>query len=133
MLLTPFLDQSRIRPDAPALTENGLCLSYAQFLNRAQAVAAALQCLGIRPGHVVAVYLDRGIDAAAAVFGTLLAGACYVPLDLKNPPSRLAFIIEDAGAWAIVGSGTAPTWLSYRPWLDLTTPSDVEPTPITSA
>lgn len=120
MLLQPFLRQCRHRPEAVALVENGRCLSYGDLLARAQSVAAGLQGLGVQPGRPVAVHLDRGIDAVIALFGVLLAGACYVPLDLKNPKPRLASIIDDARVHAIVGLGAAPAWLDANLWLDIT-------------
>lgn len=119
MLLESFLRQCRCQPTAVALTENDLNLSYGELSSRAQAIAAALQARGIGHGQPVAVHLDRGINAAIAVFGVLLAGTCYVPLDLKNPPSRLAFITQDARARAVLGTGAAPDWLDDGLWLDI--------------
>ena len=131
MLLEPFLQQCRIRPDAIALTENDHRLSYRELLHRAQNVAARLQANGIHPGQPVAIHLDRGIDATIAVFGVLLAGACYVPLDLKNPPSRLAFIVGDAQVCAVIGAGPAtPAWLNADLWLDIETCPTAKPNPI---
>ncbi|MGZ4960109.1 MAG: amino acid adenylation domain-containing protein [Methylomonas sp.] len=119
MLLEPFLRQCRHQPDATALQENDRQLTYSEVLTRAQAIAAALQERGIQPGQPVAIHLDRGIVAATAIFGVLLAGACYVPLDLKNPPSRLSFIARDAKVKAILGAGAAPDWLDDGLWLDI--------------
>lgn len=119
MLLEAFLHQCIDHPDALALQEQDRRLSYAQLLQQAQAVAAALQTLGTLPGQPVAIHLDRGIDAVIAVFGVLLSGACYVPLDLKNPSSRLAFITTDAQVKVVLGIGTAPEWLEADLWLNI--------------
>ncbi|MGZ0079627.1 amino acid adenylation domain-containing protein [Methylomonas sp. YC3] len=119
MLLAPFLHQCQLQPDAPALQEQDRQVSYRQLLQQAQTIAAALQARGVRPGQPVAVHLDRGIDAACALFGVLLAGACYVPLDLKNPAPRLSFIVADARVCAVVGSDSAPDWLDENLWLDI--------------
>ncbi|MDD5033366.1 MAG: amino acid adenylation domain-containing protein [Methylococcaceae bacterium] len=119
MLLEPFMRQCRCRPEAPALRENGLRLSYGELLARSQFIAAALQGLGFMPGQRVAIHLDRGVQAVAAVFGVLLAGGCYVPLDLKNPPARLAFIIKDAEVSTVLGLGADPDWLEGVAWLDV--------------
>ena len=120
MLLEPFLRQCQQQPKALALIEAELSLSYGDLLERANSFAHALQNNGVMPGHRVAIHLERGIDAVTAVFGTLLAGACYVPLDLKNPHPRLAFIINDAHIAAMVGRGSPPPWLTGYPWLDVT-------------
>jgi len=96
MLLEPYLRQCRHQPEAIALVENGRSLTYGQLLTQSQAIAAGLQEMGVKPGQPVAIHLERGIDATIALFGVLLTGGCYVPLDLKNPTPRLSFIVTDA-------------------------------------
>jgi amino acid adenylation domain-containing protein len=130
MLLTPFLRQCQGQPEAVALVESDRYLSYGDLLARAQSVAAGLQTRGVQSGQPVAVHLDRGIDAVIAVFGVLLAGACYVPLDLKNPKPRLAFIIDDAKIHAVLGLGEAPAWLDESLWLNINTCSGESPKPV---
>ena len=119
MLLEPFLQHCRQQADALALQEDDRCLSYGELLQQAQGIAAALQAKGVLPGQPVAIHIDRGIDAVSAVFGVLLSGACYVPLDLKNPKARLAFIVADAQVTAVLGQGIAPDWLDADLWLNL--------------
>ncbi|WP_415880807.1 AMP-binding protein [Methylomonas sp. TEB] len=121
MLLKPFLHQCQLQPDTLALQEQDRQFSYRQLLQQAQTIAAALQTRGIRPGQPVAVHLDRGIDAACALFGVLLAGACYVPLDLKNPAPRLNFIVADAQVHTVLGTGAMPAWLDESLWQDINT------------
>ncbi len=101
-----------------------------QLLQQAQTIAAALQTKGIQPGQPIAIHLDRGIDAASALFGALLAGACYVPLDLKNPPTRLNFIVADAQVGAVLGVGSAPAWLDESLWLDIGNCTEAIPEPV---
>ncbi|MDP1774717.1 MAG: amino acid adenylation domain-containing protein [Methylobacter sp.] len=130
MLLKPFLHQCRQQPEAVALVESDRYLSYGDLLARAQSVAAGLQALGVQPGQPVAVHLDRGIDVVIAIFGALLAGACYVPLDLKNPKPRLAFIVRDAKVHAVLGLGDAPAGLDASLWLDINACSEATPKPV---
>ena len=130
MLLEPYLRQCRHQPEAIALVENGRSLTYGQLLAQSQAIAARLQGMGVKPGQLVAIHIERGINAATAVFGVLMTGACYVPLDLKNPPPRLAFIVNDAQAQAVLGLGAAPTWLGKGEWLDIETCPEALPLPI---
>ena len=133
MLLAPFLNQCLLQPDALALQEQGHCISYRQLLKEAHSIAAALQASGVKPGQPVAINLDRGITAASALFGALLAGACYVPLDLKNPPPRLSFIIADAHVRLVMGLGTAPAWLEESLWLDIANCAAAIPEPVEMA
>lgn len=121
MLLDDFLKQTQIRPHATALVEGERSISFQALLEQSQIVAAELQFRGIGLGQTVAVFIERGIAATIGVFGILLAGACYVPLDIKNPASRLGFIVQDANVHAVLGVGEAPTWLDRNLWLGIFT------------
>jgi amino acid adenylation domain-containing protein len=132
MLLHAFLGQCRERPEALALAEGDERITYRQLLERAGAVAAALRGLGIGPGRRVALHLERGAAAVGAVFGVLLTGACYVPLDVKNPPARLAGIVRDADVAAALGLGAPPAWLEGSRWLDLSLLANAEAPPCTA-
>ena len=130
MLLEPYLRQCRHQPEAIALVENGRSLTYGQLLTQSQAIAAGLQEMGVKPGQPVAIHLERGIDATIALFGVLLTGGCYVPLDLKNPTPRLSFIVTDAQVSVLLGLGATPTWLDKKLWLDIDACSEARPLPV---
>ena len=119
MLLDTIRQQCRQQAEALALQEKDRCISYAQLWQYTESIATTLQVQGVAPGQPVIIYLERGIDAVLAALGVLLAGGCYVPLDIKNPPQRLAFIIDDAQAAAVIGIGEPPPWLKQPVWLDL--------------
>lgn len=90
--------QAHRRPDAVAIEFGSECMSYAQLLNDADAIAAALQTQGVQPGDFVAVCLRRQLRLPAALLGVLKCGAAYVPLDPDLPPQRLKLMFEDAAA-----------------------------------
>ncbi len=127
MLLDAIRRQCRQQGNALALQEQDRCISYAQLWQHTEAIATALQAQGVAPGQPVALYLERGIDAVLAVLGVLLAGNCYVPLDMKNPQQRLAFIADDARVAAAIGIGEPPPWLKKTIWLDLSNCSAGQP------
>ncbi|MCA0973316.1 amino acid adenylation domain-containing protein [Halomonas denitrificans] len=91
-------------PDAIALVDDAVQLSYAQLNSRANRVAH-----GLRQQHVelfqrpitadtlVGLYLDRDVDLVVAILGILKAGAAYVPMSPEHPNERSRFIVEDAG------------------------------------
>nr|MDQ3031904.1 amino acid adenylation domain-containing protein [Myxococcota bacterium] len=68
----------------------------------AAAVAARLGEAGVGPGDVVAVCTRRSPLLAASLIGTLRAGAVYLPIDPEWPPDRIAMLLEDAGARAVL-------------------------------
>jgi amino acid adenylation domain-containing protein len=79
-------------------------LSYAELDARSSSLAAALAQLGVEPGDRVGLVLEKSLEAVIAIYGTLKAGAVYVPLDDQAPVRRLARIARDAGIRCVVSS-----------------------------
>jgi non-ribosomal peptide synthetase component F len=71
-------------------------LSYAELDARSSSLAAAMADRGVQPGDRVGLLLEKSLEAVIAVYGTLKAGAAYVPLDDQAPVLRLAYIARDA-------------------------------------
>jgi len=118
-LLSAFNRQCQGAPEATALIEGDRALSYQQLRQQAGRLSVALLA-GPEPCRRVVIALDRGIDAAIAILAVLGAGACYIPLDIKNPTGRLNYIVNDADAQVIIGKGPCPDWLETPArWLDI--------------
>jgi amino acid adenylation domain-containing protein len=118
-LLNAFNRQCQKAPRNFAFIEGGCQLSYSQVKQRASQLSCCLAELE-NPCRRVVIALDRGIDAAIAILAVLGAGACYIPLDIKNPAQRLNYIINDAVPQCIIGKGFRPDWLETpAPWLDI--------------
>ncbi|MER5648308.1 amino acid adenylation domain-containing protein [Streptosporangium sp. NPDC002524] len=84
-------------------TAGGGSLTYAELDDRSTRIAALLRNRhGVGPDTRVGVFLDQSTDLAAAVIGVLKAGGAYVPLDPKQPRDRLAYMLADAGAVAVL-------------------------------
>jgi amino acid adenylation domain-containing protein/thioester reductase-like protein len=90
------------RPDAVALIQGDRRLSYGGLVAAANRVANRLRALGVGSESRVAVYMDRSIEAVAAMLGVLKAGGAYVPLDPAYPAARIAYILEDGGAAVVL-------------------------------
>lgn len=92
-------------------------ISYRELL---QLVLKLKQNIPVSSGQRVALAMERGIDSAACIYAILMAGACYIPLDIKNPAHRLSYISEDADPALVIGKGTCPKWLNNKiKWLDI--------------
>jgi non-ribosomal peptide synthetase-like protein len=95
-------------PDAMALDSGADAVTYAEFTEAAEAVAAELAGLGIGPGDKVGVRLPSGTtDLYVAIMGTLFAGAAYVPVDMDDPEERARLVFGEAQVAAVVGPGLA--------------------------
>lgn len=92
-------------PDGCAVQVGEQTWDYAAVAARAGRVAGWLQSVGVERGDRVALVLDRSAEAVAAIYGVLLAGAVYVPLDPVAPVPRNAVILRDAGARVVITAG----------------------------
>ena len=88
--------------------------TYAELHREAQAVAGRLAA--VLPAGTAPVALLLGHDGVmvAGLLGTVLAGRAYVPLDPWQPRARLAAVLGDSGAGAVV---TDAARLAAAPWL----------------
>ncbi|MFI9362715.1 amino acid adenylation domain-containing protein [Kitasatospora sp. NPDC053057] len=96
LLHEPVFAQAARTPERPALYGPHGVVEYGELARRATAVADALRSAGCTPGERVAIVMDKGVEQVAAVLGTLLAGAVYLPVDTVQPPLRRAAILADA-------------------------------------
>ncbi|WP_344355737.1 Pls/PosA family non-ribosomal peptide synthetase [Brachybacterium phenoliresistens] len=93
-------------PDAPAIDSGAESLTYAELDEAASEIAARLHEIGVGPGAKVGVRIVSGTtDLYAAIIGTLIAGAAYVPVDADDPDERARVVFEESGAAAIIGNG----------------------------
>jgi amino acid adenylation domain-containing protein len=91
-----FEDQVQRSPDATSVVFKEKTLTYRELNRRANQLAHHLRSCGIGPEMRVGLCVERSLEMVVALMGILKAGAAYVPLDLLNPRSRLASMIEDA-------------------------------------
>jgi amino acid adenylation domain-containing protein len=97
-----FEHQVERTPNAIAVTSDGVSLTYAELNGRANAVAERLSAMGAGPDVLVALCMERGVDMMVGLLGILKAGAAYLPVDLRYPAERVAFILEDAGVSLLI-------------------------------
>ncbi|MCO5183627.1 MAG: amino acid adenylation domain-containing protein [Anaerolineae bacterium] len=89
-------------PDQDAFRFMDQALTYAELQRRATQLARVLRENGVAPSDRVGIYLHKSLESALAVYGILLAGAAYVPLDPAAPPRRTADIIRDCDIRCVI-------------------------------
>ena len=97
-----FEEQAARRPGAFALEQGGERLTYGEINARANRLAHRLRRLGVGPEVKAGLLLERSLDLVVSMLAVLKAGGAYVPLDPSYPAERLALLIADAAAAAVV-------------------------------
>jgi len=101
--LETFLERSSAAdPDKTALVCGSERLSYGELERRSNRVAHGLLSLGVRRGDRVAICLDNSVEAVIAVFATLKAGAVFVMINPTTKAEKLAYVVDNAEAVALV-------------------------------
>ncbi|MEU5364065.1 amino acid adenylation domain-containing protein [Streptomyces sp. NPDC005925] len=92
-------------PDALAVAQDGVRLTYGELAERSAVLAGRLRAADCGAGRVAAVLLPRGPMAAVALLAVLRAGAAYLPLDPAQPAERLAYMVRESGAAVLLTTG----------------------------
>lgn len=96
-------------PDATAVISADGRLSYKQLNERANRLARHLRSAHhVGKGDIVAIHLEPGIDLLVAIYGTLKAGAAYLPVDPGYPEERKSYMLRDSGSrLMLAGAGVS--------------------------
>ncbi|GII89886.1 hypothetical protein Ssi02_01170 [Sinosporangium siamense] len=121
-------------PDAPAIVDGDRTLTYSELSRRSGRLARELRALGVGRDDRVAVLVERSPESAVALLGVLKAGGAYVPVDPEQPVDRIAYVLEDSGAAALVADESAPRVAGFcGPVLAVPREAGAEEAPASSA
>jgi amino acid adenylation domain-containing protein len=81
--------------DAVALEFAGRVVSYSELGAMARRVARHLVGIGVVRGSMVGVLCERSVEMVAGIYGVVMAGAAYVPLDTEYPFERIAHMVRE--------------------------------------
>ncbi|MBK4738865.1 Pls/PosA family non-ribosomal peptide synthetase [Noviherbaspirillum pedocola] len=83
-------------PEKIALICGTEAISYRELNARANRVASCLIADGVQPGHIVGLWLPRGIALLVMQLGIAKAGAAWLPFDADTPAERIEVCLSDA-------------------------------------
>ena len=69
--------EAELRRESPAIASRDTRATYRELRERAGGFAASVAAAGVLPGERVAIFMDFGVDAAAAYFGWAPAPATH--------------------------------------------------------
>jgi len=129
---------NELENEQPALWVNNQFYSYQQLAKQANKLSAELQKHYVHQ-QTVAVFTHRSVNTYCGLLGTLFSGNIFLPLNVKQPLSRVRQILESAQCQTIVASLEDATMIAelqqHFPALriiwnsdhDLSQPCDVSP------
>lgn len=79
-----------------AIFEDGRTLSYADFLDGAGRIAAALRNFGVMPGDRVAFQASKSIASLQVYLGAVMAGGIFVPLNPAYTSEEIEYFVADS-------------------------------------
>ena len=116
--LAHLLERTTARsPDSAAIATRESFTTWRELSGRAGAFAHAFETAGASPGDRVALYLERGPDAAAALFGAYAAGVVPVVVNPRLRARQIEHILSNSRAHALVttAEGLARQGESWTP------------------
>ena len=102
----PFEAWAARAPGAPALVFADRTWTYGELDARANQLARLLVTVGVGPGTLVGVHLERSAEMAVAVLAIHKAGGAYVPIEISWPAARIRWIVASQGIAHVVTQAT---------------------------
>src|SRR5580692_2424875 len=97
-----FLGSVARDPDALAIVDGDVRLSYAQWYRRISALVAGFDAIGLKAGDHLVTALTNRWEAASLHWACQFTGVIITPVNWRSTASEIDFYLEDAEARAIV-------------------------------
>lgn len=96
--------QAEARPDSPYILFRDRSWSFAEVYGQAQALASALEGLGVCRGDRIAIDLPNWPEFVISAFAAAELGAAIVPLNPGYKPRELQFMLRNSEASVVVAA-----------------------------
>ncbi|MEQ3728952.1 MAG: amino acid adenylation domain-containing protein [Tateyamaria sp.] len=92
-------------PQAIALRQGDIQVTYGDLWHRAGGIAAQVSTADLPPGPI-AIHMARSIELMVSILGVMRAGRTFVPIAANTAEARLKTILDAAGVVAGLGDQT---------------------------
>lgn len=90
--------QAAATPNAVATICRGKTMTYGELNRQADALARFIRSRGVGHEQIVAIALNRDLNAIVALLGVMKSGAAYTILDPAHPAARTEYMLTDTAA-----------------------------------
>ena len=107
-------EHAEANPEKPAiiLHPSGTVVTFGELEARANRQAHYIRRHGLEEGDVVAILMENNAHIHAVMWAARRSGLYYVPINTHLTAAEAAYIIDNSGAKAIVGSAVLKDILS---------------------
>lgn len=102
MIHRRLLVRAHLSPNEPAIVDGARTVSYRELLALSHTLAGRLHTVGVGRGDRVAIFLDKSVEAVAALYGAWLMGAVAVPINDGQRSPQVRHIVRHCQAKAFV-------------------------------
>ncbi len=102
-----FLGSVARDPNALAIVDGEVRLTYAQWYRRISALVAGFDAIGLRAGDHLVTVLQNRWEAATLHWACQFAGIIITPVNWRSTASEIDFYLKDAEAKAIVSEAAS--------------------------
>jgi 2-furoate---CoA ligase len=106
-------------PDAEAIVDSDVRLTYRQLHERAARLARALEELGLEPGGRLAAVLRNRHETVELYWAAQWLGATFVPLSWRATQAEVEYCIEDCAAGLVATGEEGAVRIGETPFEDL--------------
>ncbi|MBV8930671.1 MAG: AMP-binding protein, partial [Mycobacteriaceae bacterium] len=99
-------EHAEANPDKPAIVlhPSGKQVSFAELEARANRLAHAFRAAGLVEGDTIAVLMENNEHMHVAMWAARRSGLYYTPINTHLTPPEAAYIVDNSGAKAVIGS-----------------------------
>jgi 2-furoate---CoA ligase len=98
---TSFAASVARTPNALAIVDGDVRLTYAQWLANISSLVAAFDGIGLKPGDHLVTVLQNRWEAATLHWACQFAGLIMTPINWRAKPDEIDFVLENADARAV--------------------------------
>jgi len=122
-LVDIIYDTAARYPDAPAIDDGTVQLTYSELITDIEDSVGWLAARGIGRGDRIGIRMPSGSYALyVVILATLATGAAYVPVDADDPDERAELVFREANVVAVItkaglmrGPGSSRGWRAGAP------------------
>jgi amino acid adenylation domain-containing protein len=97
-----LVEAAKMHPDREAVRCGNESLSYSQLYEKSLLMAETICAQGNGRGDKVGLMINKSTDCIVALYGILISGAAYVPIDPHLPVARIQYILDNCAIKILV-------------------------------